>query len=442
VSEPVRGLGALDASLIVVGSIVGGGIFLVSGEVARHVQSPAGFLAVWLLGGAVALAGALCNAELGGMFPRGGGEYVYLREAYGRGLAFLSGWTSFWIGFPGSVAALAWGLGVTVAGIFGLEAPFDLAIALASIAALTLVDARGLEPGRRVQNLLSGVKLVVFALLLCGAALRGGSSALHPFVGAESPTGLALALVPVLFAYSGWNAATYVAGELRDPARSLRRALVFGTVTCVALYLAVNLTYLRAIPLDEMRAVTDVARTSAERLGGSLAAAVLGPLVAVSIASSLKATVTVGPRIYQAMAADGLFFAPLGRLGRRSRVPEIGLAAQAAIACLLLTTRSFEQLLTFTMFAIVTFSTLTVAGVLILRARRPDASRPFRVPGHPWLPIAFVAVNGWVLWCVLSSGVVEALAGAAIVASGLPAYALFRARQRGGPRPDSGTAAP
>jgi APA family basic amino acid/polyamine antiporter len=430
---PPRRLGVVDAALIVVGSIVGGGIFLVSGEVARHVASPAGFLAVWIAGGVIALAGALCNGELGGMFPRSGGEYVYLREAYGAPIAFLSGWTSFWIAFPGSIAALAAGFGRTVAGVVGAEPAVETAVALAAVVALSGVNALGLGPGKWVQNALSGVKLLAFALLLAlGASVRTDATHLSASFAGERAHPLGLALIPVLFAYSGWNAATYVAGELRDPPRMLGRALVLGTALCIVLYLAVNVSYLRAMPLAEMRHVPDVARAAALHLGSPAVAAWMGPLAAVCILSSLQATVFTGPRIYRAMALDGVFFAPLARLGTRSQAPVRALALQAAIACALLLTRSFDRLLAFVMFAIVSFSALTVAAVVVLRVRRPEIARGYRTPFVPLLPALFVAASAWLLWCMLASGAAEAFVGLGIVATGVPAYFVFRARRPAG----------
>jgi APA family basic amino acid/polyamine antiporter len=431
------GLGVFDASLIVVGSIVGAGIFLVSGDVAKLVRSPAAFLATWVLGGAVALAGAVSNGELGGLFPRSGGEYVYLREAYGPGLGFLSGWTSFWIAFPGSIASLAAGFGATVAPLLGLgSARAPAAIGAAAILLLTGVNALGLRPGKWTQNALSLVKLAVFAVLLVlGAAVPHASSGgLTPFfVPGDRAGGVATALIPVLFAYSGWNAATYVAGEMRAPSRSLGRALALGTAMCVALYLAVNAAYLRAMPVAELAGTKEPARAAVSILGGGAAGVVLAPLVAVCVLSSMQASVLVGPRIYHAMATDRLFFAPLGRLHATSRVPVVALLAQAVISIVLLLSGGFDQLVRFTMSAIIAFSTLTVAAVVVLRIRRPQAARAFRVPGYPWVPLLFVAVNVWVLWNVLTfadSSPREALIGLAIVATGVPAYAAFRARAR------------
>jgi APA family basic amino acid/polyamine antiporter len=429
------GLGVVDATLLVVGSIVGGGIFLVSHDVAQSVRSPAAFLAVWVIGGIVALAGALSNGELGGMFPRSGGEYVYLREAYGPRIGFLSGWTSFWIAFPGSIAALAAGLGSTLAGMLGVASPWaPKVVGCSFILGLTLLNARGLRPGKWVNNALAATKLGAFAVLL-GLGLLVPSRVLPPgdamgLTGSTSWAGLGAALIPVLFAYSGWNAATYIAGEMRDPARSLPRSLLFGTAACLVLYIAVNATYLRAIPLAELASTQDSpARLAAQRLGGPVAAAALAPLVALCVLSSLQATVLVGPRIYQAMASDRLFFEPLGRIDATTRVPVIGLVAQAIVATVEFLSGSFGQLLAFAMFSIVTFSTLAVAAVFVLRMRRPDTERPVRVPGYPIVPAIFVLINGWLLWSELTGPyLVDALIGLAIVATGVPAYAVFRAR--------------
>ncbi len=425
-------LGVIDASLIVVGSIVGAGIFLVSPYVAQGVRSPAAFLSVWMLGGVVALSGALTNGELGGLFPRSGGEYVYLREAYGPAFGFLSGWTSFWIGFPGSIAALAAGFGGTVAAMFHLSAPrAPMVIGVVAIVVLTVLNSLGMRAGKWTQNGLSATKLAAFAVILSlGLLVRPGAAAgSGPFFApGDHAASFAGALVPVMFAYTGWNAATYVAGEMRDPTRGLGRALALGTTLCVALYVAVNVVYLRAMTLGALADAKEPARSAALALGGEWGAAALSPLIAVCVCSSLHATILVGPSIYKAMAGDGLFFAPFGRVHATTKVPTLGLVAQAAVAIAQLVSGSFDQLLTFAMFAIIAFSTLTVAAVFVLRRRLPGAARPFRVPGYPVAPALFVLVNVWVLWCVVERGAREAFVGLAIVASGVPAYAVFRSR--------------
>ncbi len=425
---PARALGVLDAALLVIGSIIGGGVFLVGADVAACVQSPAGFLGVWLVGGLIALSGALANGELGGMFPRGGGEFVYLGEAYGPRLAFLSGWTSFWIGFPGSIAALAAGFGRTQGELFGSSPATQKIVALGAIVAFTTLNALGLHAGRWVQYVLSGVKLLAFAaLLFAGAFLaHGGGDHFVPFVAAERPGPLASALVPVFFAYTGWNAATYVAGEIRDAERDLGRALLIGTVTCMTLYLALACVYLRALSVVDMRAHSDVARTTVERLFRPGAATLLTGLVAVSVLSSLHAMIVTGARISHAMASDGVFFAPLGRLHPGSRVPVVALVVQGAIASVVLEWGSFEQLLSFATFAMIVFATLTVTAVIVLRARRPAVPRPFRCPGYPLVPLAFIAANIWTLWNVVAAGSREAMIGLAIIATGWPVFEAFR----------------
>jgi basic amino acid/polyamine antiporter, APA family len=427
-------LGVLDSSFIVVGSIVGAGIFFVSGPVGAHVASPAAFYGVWLLGGVAALAGALSNGELGGLFPRSGGEYVYLREAYGAPVGFLSGWASFWIVFPGSIAALATGLGATLAPMLHMHGQSSpTVLGLAAIFVLTAVNALGIHAGKWTQNILSATKLAVFGgLLALGVFVpRGAGSEAQPFfVPGDRPFELGAALIPVFFAYSGWNAATYVSGEMRDPRRGLGKALAIGTALCIALYLAVNAVYLRAMPLDALRHSPEPARAAAHILGGDVASGLLSPLIVICILSSLQATIQVGPRVYHAMAIDGLFVRSLGRLHPRTGVPLVALVVQSVISAVLLLSGSFDQLLTFSTFAIVAFSTLTVAAVVVLRVRQPGVERAFPVPGYPFVPLLFVLVNGWVLWSVLASGAKAALVGLAIVATGAPAYALFRWRGR------------
>jgi APA family basic amino acid/polyamine antiporter len=440
---PGRGLGVADASLLVIGSMVGAGIFLMGPYVAQDARSPAAFVGTWLLGGLVALSGALSNGELGGLFPRSGGEYVYLREAYGPCLGFLSGWTTFWIAFPGSIAALAAGFGAAMADMSGARNPHTAsAIGAGAICLLTLLNALGLRPGKWVQNTLSTTKLAAFASLLALGAFVSPLKSFDSAAGSSSGwAGIASALVPAMFAYSGWNAATYIAGEIRDPARSLGRSLAIGTLVCTALYVAVNLSYMRAMPLADLAKTVDPARVTAMRLGGPKVAACLGPLVALCILSSLQATIQVGPHLYRSMSVDRVFFRWLGRTHARTQAPLAALVAQAVVAIVELVSNRFDQLITLVMVPLIAFSTLTVAGVLVLRARRPAAPRPFRVPGYPVVPILFIAVNAWVLWSVLAQGAREAMAigswhvpntfvGVAIVATGIPVYFAFRARSR------------
>lgn len=430
-SAPLRVLGVFDATMLVIGSVIGAGIFLVGGFVAESVGSAGGYLGVWLLGGLFALSGALCNGELGAMFPRGGGEYVYLRVAFGPGLGFLSGWTSFWIGFPGSIATLASGFGRGITELFGLRPSMENPIGLVAVAGLTALNVFGLRRGKWVQNLLSVSKLIAFAAaLLLGIAWGSGHGEhFHPFFGHETPKGLAIALVPIYFAYSGWNAATYVAGEMNDARRDLGRALAFGTVACTALYLLVNAGFLNALGLPAMRGAHDIAGTAAAQIFGRWAGSVVTAIVVLAVLSSLQATILVGPRIYHAMAEDGLFPRRLARLSSGSRVPVDALIVQGILSAVLLVSGTFEVLLDFTTFALCLFSIICVLAVPVLRIRRPELARPFATPGYPWTPAVFVLGNAWVLWNLLASGAKSALIGAGIVLTGVPGYLLFRPRK-------------
>lgn len=428
--EPLRVLGVFDASMLVVGSVIGAGIFLVGGFVAESVTSPAGFLGAWLVGGLFALSGALCNGELGSIFPRGGGEYVYLREAFGELFGFLSGWTSFWIGFPGSIATLASGFGRGSAELLGLPSSAENPIGLVAVLALTSLNIFGMRPGKWVQNVLSVSKLVAFgAVLLIGFAV-GPSRGDHflPFFASESPKGFAVALIPIYFAYSGWNAATYVAGEMKNPGKDLGRALALGTATCTALYLLVNAGFINALGVSAIRGAHDVAGSAARQIFGPGAGFVVTGLIVVAVLSSLQASILIGPRIYHAMAEDGLFPARIARLSARSRVPVDGLIAQGVLSCALLVSGRFEALLDFTTFALCLFSIICVVAVPVLRVRRPELQRTFMTPGYPWTPALFVLGNGWVLVSLLSSGAKSAFVGLGIVLTGVPAYFVFRRR--------------
>jgi len=422
-----RRMGLFDAVMLVVGSMVGVGVFIVPGIVAQHVTSAWSFLGLWIVFGVVALCGALANGELGAAFPRGGGEYVYLREAYGPFAGFLSGWSSFWIGFPGSVATSAAAFARIVVELAGVRAAgVELAVALALVILFTLINVRGIDPSRWTQNLLTVILLALFVTYLAAGLT---SDARAPAVAASAPrSDLALAAVPVFFAYLGWNAATYVAGEIRNPRRTLATALVVGTLSCLVLYVAMNAVFLRVSSIGEMAGRTDIAHLVAARLLGRWGGVVVTTLVALAMLTSIQASVVTGPRIYQAMAEDSVFFRKLAEVHPRRRVPVNAIVMQGLVAAALLMTGTFERLLTFTTVAIVVFSTITVFGVIVLRVRRPRLARPFRTPLYPVVPIVFIVANVWLLQRLLVTGTREALAGVAIIAAGIPVYALFRRR--------------
>ena len=440
-----RRLGPLDGAAIVVSNVIGGGIFLVPAFVAQSVTHPWAMLAVWASGRALAFAGAMAYAELSALRPRAGGEYVYLREAFGPLAGFLTGWTSFVAGFSGAIAASAVGLTsylsrfVPAAGdatpFFTLPlGPFRMVVspqavaAIAVIVLLSVVHILGLGPGRIVQNLLAGAKVAVLvAFVALGFGVGQGDLAHFAAGGLVSPALWVLALIPVMFSYSGWNAAAYVAEEMRDPGRNVPLALGLGTIVVVAIYLLLNALYVYALPVAEFATIdVRVVDAAADRLFGP---AIAGPFAAASvtmIAASISAMVMAGPRVYYAMARDGQFPAFAARVHPRYRTPSLAIAAQGVWASLLVLSGRFDQLVEYTGFAVVLFAGIAVASLFVLRRRFPDEPRPFRAWGYPVAPFIFAAASLLIVLNALWRSPATSGAGLLVVLAGLPVYVLMR----------------
>jgi APA family basic amino acid/polyamine antiporter len=437
----------LDAAAIVVSNVIGGGIFFVPILVAQILPDARSILIVWVVGGGLAFAGAMAYAELAALRPHAGGEYVYLREAFGPATAFLSGWTSFVAGFSGAIAASALALAdyagrfapaaADVSPIFTIPVPGvplvvsrQTLIALAAITGLALVHIRGLRLGRVVQNVLASTKvaaLIVFVVL--GFAV--GRGAPTPIVGPAAPglTPMLLALIPIMFTYSGWNAATYVAEEVRSPERNLPLALGLGTLSVIVIYLGLNALYLYAIPVTELAAAAPGARlidTVAERLFGVVAGGLLAAFSVVSLAAGVSAMLIAGPRVYFAMARDGMFAARAADIHPRSRVPAVAVIAQAMWSGVLVLSGSLAELVSYTGFAVVLFSAIAVSAVFVLRHRQPDMRRPFRAWGYPWAPAIFVAASAAMLVNEIWRSPGTSAAGLGIMAAGVPVYWWMR----------------
>ena len=447
-----RRLGPLDAAAIVVSNVIGGGIFFVPPIVAQLVPGAAPALGVWLLGGLLALAGAMAYAELAALRPRAGAEYVYLREAYGPMAAFLTGWTSFVAGFSGAIAASAIGLAeylgrflpaaadatplltLPLPGIALVVSRRSL-VALAAIAALCVVHVRGLGPGRLVQNTLAGLKvsgLVVFVALGLSIGHAGASSVPAPtLAGASLLSGVLMALIPVMFTYSGWNAAAYVAEEIRDPGRNVPIALALGTSVVIVIYLALNYLYISTLGVAGLAATEgSLIDRVAERLFAANAGDIVGLFTVVSIAASISAMTFAGPRVYYAMAQDGLFPPAAARIHARFRTPAVAIVAQSIWSGVLVMSGTLVQLVSYTGFALVLFSGVAVAGLFVLRWRQPNAVRPFSACGYPLAPALFVVAAAAMLINEVTSRPGPALAGAAIILAGLPIYFYYSRRNR------------
>ena len=444
-NEPVsldRRLGPLDAAAIVVSNVIGGGIFFVPILVAQFVGAPRAMLVVWIAGGVFAFMGAMAYAELAALRPRAGGEYVYLKEAYGPLAAFLTGWTSFVAGFSGAIAASSVALAdyagrfVPAAGdgtpLFTLALPAmplvvsrRTLVALLVLCALTAVHVRGLGLGRLVQNGLGGAKVAALAVFIALGFTIGGGSASHIVApGAFAAPGLLMAFIPVMFTYSGWNAAVYVAEEVRSPERNVPLALGLGTLAVVAIYLGLNALYLYALPVAELAAVPGgrLIDTVAERLFGFAAGNLVAAFTIVSIAASISAMIIAGPRVYFAMARDGLFPAAAGRVHRQFRAPVTAIVAQSIWSGVLVLSGTLAQLVSYTGFALVLFSGVAVTALFVLRRREPEAPRPFRAWGYPWAPGIFVAACAAMVVNELWRNPGTSAAGVAIIAAGIPVY--------------------
>jgi len=447
-SKLERRLGVADAAALVVSNVIGVGIFTTPGIVCGMLPRPAAILAVWGLGGLLALSGAMAYAELAALIPKAGGEYVYLREGYGRLAAFLTGWTSFVAGFSGAIAAGAIGLtaylgrffpaaadpaalGSLSMGRLSLTVSRPSLIALAIIVALGAIHVRGVRPGRVVQNTLAAA-LVLGLILFITLGFTLGKGSLENFSGGGKlpASSWLLALIPVMFSYSGWNAAAYVAEEVREPGRSVPRALARGTAAVIAIYLGLNALYLYALPVGELSGRINAADVAAERLLGPAAAGWLAALAVLIILSSLSAMTLAGPRIYYAMARDGVFLPAAARVHPRFGTPAVAIAAQTAWSCLLVLSGTFEQLLTYTGFAIVLFSAIAVCALFMLRWKSPLARRPFRAWGYPVAPAIFALASFAIVVNAILEAPLPSAIGLLVMAAGVPLYWLMRRRPR------------
>ena len=450
----LRGLGAWDATLLVIGSVLGGGIFITTGDMARVLPHEGLILLVWLGAGLLTLAGALTYAELGVLFPRAGGIYHYLKEAYGPLPGFLYGWACFTVVFSGGLAGIA----VGAAEYVGVFVPFSSSstalasvtlgggrwtltgaqvVAAALILALTLVNWVGLKEGALLQGALTVVKVgavVAFVAAAYLAPARAPLALAAPLPAGSLLTAVGVAMVAGLWSYDGWYGATMSAGEMRDPARHLPLGLIAGTAACVVMYTLLNLVYFRALPLAEVAGSPRVAETAATALFGAAGGRLLAAAVAVSGIGCAAATILYASRLYLPMAADGVFFRGLAAVGPRFRTPGRSLWVQGAWSALLALSGRYDQLYTYAIFVGVLFHVATGAAVFVLRRRLPDAPRPYRTWGYPVVPALFVLASLALVVNTLAERPLESLAGLALLALGLPAYAYWR-RFPGGTAP-------
>ncbi|MFC1660824.1 APC family permease [Gemmatimonadota bacterium] len=444
-----RKLGVFPATNLVIANMIGAGIFTTSGLLMQELGNPLLMIGLWAGGGVLALCGALCYGELGAAMPRAGGEYVYLGELFHPILGFLTGWVSFFVGFSAPLAASSLGCSEYLAEAFpelvgwGNPDLLKKALAIVVIAALGAVHLRGIEFGARIQNWLTvGKVLLIVGLVVVGFAVGQGSLshfAVDPVTPAPSdpaqltdsfspasPGGLkaiALSLMWIMFAYTGWNASAYIGSEIENPGRSLPLSLLIGTSIVLLLYLSLNVLFVFAIPPGEMHGVIAVGALAASRLFGGAMETTVSTLIAFALLSSISAIILLGPRVYYAMARGGYFFRFVGDVHPLSRVPSKSILLQCAIAAIMVMSGTFDQILTYMGFCLGIFPIVAVLGVFKLR--RSGAGK-YRMPGYPIPPVVFSVVSVLMLVLAYFERPVESSVALATVGLGLPFYFLFR----------------
>jgi APA family basic amino acid/polyamine antiporter len=444
----LRGLSLTDSVLLMAGGMIGSGIFLTAGPIAAAVRTPALFLGVWLAGGLISLLACFAFAEMGAMYPQAGGQYVYLREAFGEFPAFLYGWMVFAVIQSGSIAALAVGFSDYLGAFFPALAAHqplmkfgswtlthgDL-VAIFAIVLLTAVNVVGLKRGSALINVATWAKFVAIgAFVLLGLVIGHGHwsnysvslVSAQPFTFSQMISGMGVALISVFWAFDGWMYVTWVAGEIKDPQRVLPRALVLGLLLVAVIYLVINAVYLYALPITQVAREETIAQAAAVALFSSSAGHWLSGMIALSCFGALSCMVLSGGRVPFAMARDRAFFHSMGRLHPRYRTPHVSLVALSALGIVFALSGTFDQLYTYVMFMQVVSYAATVGGLFVLRRTRPDVPRPYRCTGYPYLPALYVLFAGaWALNSVVTRPR-ETLIGIGIAFLGAPFYYFWR----------------
>jgi APA family basic amino acid/polyamine antiporter len=440
-SQPFkRALGPFDATMIVIGGIIGSGIFINPYIVAQRLGSTELVLGAWLAGAAIALIGAFAYAELGGLMPAAGGQYVYLRDAYHPLIAFLYGWALLFMIESGAMAAVSMTFAEYAVRLISGEPQASAivgaggvrAIAIGAIVFLSIINYLGVIPGSRLLNIFVVLKVAALAVLIAGGLLRTGMlDAVHhqPFPGSQSTlAAFGASLIPVVFAYGGWQSVNYVAEEVKDPRRVLPFALVVGTAIVALVYITINYAYLKALGLGGLAQTTTPASDSARLLFGTFGDRFVTAAIAVSTFGFLNLCVLAPTRVYYAMAADGAFFPQVARVHPKYQTPSLAIVLQSTWAVALTLTGTYGQLLDYVVFADWIFFGLSVASVFVFRRTMATAARPARMPGYPITPALFVGASIAIVVSVIRVSPVQSAIGAALMLAGVPAFYYWKRR--------------
>lgn len=440
-----RKLGLFPATNIVIANMIGAGIFTTSGLLMAGLHDPVIMLILWAAGGFIALCGAFSYGELGAAMPGAGGEYLFLSRLYHPLFGFLSGWVSFIVGFSAPIAASALGFseyftralpGFSIwmqdSGVMQPEMTKKM-LSVSVILIFTLIHYTGIKYGARIQNVLTILKILLIVILLTAGFASGKGDFSNFSDGGSIPQGLAgwktmgLSLMWIMFAYSGWNASTYLGAEIRNPGKTLPRSLIYGTAIVALLYIGINALYIYGINPDEMKGVISVGGLAMGNLFGKSAEILFSVLIAFALFSSLSAFIIIGPRVYYSMAKDGLFFKSVARIHKKFHVPSNSILLQGLLAIILAFSGTFEQVLTYMGFALGIFPLLTVAGVWKLRKTNSEA---IRLKGFPFTQMIYLLAGSLILLLSFLERPLESSVAILTVVAGIPAFYLFRRKSK------------